>query len=77
MVTWSYSMELDPVDGLAGAATNDDTKLTVSTPMGTFGVFVLEGGLDLKMVHLNQFTQDQLILVTLQQHKITLLSTIQ
>jgi len=47
--TWSYSMELDPADGSAGgAATNDDTKLTVSTPMGTFGVFVLEGGLDLE-----------------------------
>ena len=47
--TWSYSMELDPADGSAGgAATNDDTKLTVSTPMGTLGVFVLEGGLDLE-----------------------------
>tara|TARA_Y100000768_G_scaffold112041_1_gene82541 strand:- start:3738 stop:4799 length:1062 start_codon:yes stop_codon:yes gene_type:complete len=47
--TWSYSMELDPADGAAGgAATNDDTSLTVSTPMGTLGVFVLEGGLDLE-----------------------------
>ena len=47
--TWSYSMELDPADGSAGgAATNDDTKLTLTTPYGTFGAFVLEGGLDLE-----------------------------
>ena len=45
--TWSYSMELDPADASAGgAATNDDTKLTLTTPYGTVGVFVLEGGLD-------------------------------
>ena len=45
--TWSYSMELDPADGTdGGAATNDDTKLTMTTPYGTVGVFVLEGGLD-------------------------------
>ena len=47
--TWSYSMELDPADAsTGGAATNDDTQLTVSTPYGTFGVFVLEGGLDVE-----------------------------
>ena len=43
-------MELDP-DAVAadnGAAQNDDTKLTVSTPYGTFGVFVSEGGLDVE-----------------------------
>ena len=45
--TWSYSMELDPADATdGGAATNDDTKLTMTTPYGTVGVFVLEGGLD-------------------------------
>jgi outer membrane protein OmpU len=45
--TWSYSMELDPADATGGgAATNDDTKLTLTTPYGTVGVFVLEGGLD-------------------------------
>jgi len=45
--TWSYSMELDPADASAGgAATNDDTSLTMTTPLGTFGVFVVEGGLD-------------------------------
>jgi len=45
--TWSYSMELDPADTAnGGAATNDDTQLTMTTPYGTVGVFVLEGGLD-------------------------------
>ena len=48
--TWSYSMELDPnavaVDN-AGAQ-NDDTKLTLTTPYGTVGVFISEGGLDLE-----------------------------
>ena len=48
--TWSYSMELDPdaVAAADGAAQNDDTKLTLTTPMGTVGVFVSEGGLDLE-----------------------------
>ena len=48
--TWSYSMELDPADGSAsGAANNDDTKLTVTIPgVGTLGAFVLEGGLDVE-----------------------------
>ena len=40
-------MELDPADTAnGGAATNDDTQLTMTTPYGTVGVFVLEGGLD-------------------------------
>jgi hypothetical protein len=47
--TWSYSMELDPADAsTGGAATNDDTKLTLTTPQGTIGVFVLEGALDVE-----------------------------
>ena len=55
--TWSYSMELDPgatqVSGDTDtegsqSAQNDDTKLTLSGPLGTFGVFVSEGGLDLE-----------------------------
>ena len=48
--TWSYSMELDP-DAVAadnGAAQNDDSKLTLTTPMGTLGVFMSEGGLDVE-----------------------------
>ena len=53
--TWSYSMELDPgatnattetATGIANSAQNDDSKLTLTTPMGTVGVFILEGGLD-------------------------------
>ena len=53
--TWSYSMELDPNGVSAGTtaaaqagAENDDTKLTLSTPYGTFGVFISEGGLDVE-----------------------------
>ena len=47
--TWNYSMELDPADAsTGGAATNDDTKLTIGTPFGTVGIFVLEGGLDVE-----------------------------
>ena len=55
--TWSYSMELDPgatqVSGDTDtegsqSAQNDDTKLTLSTPFGTVGVFISEGGLDVE-----------------------------
>ena len=50
--TWSYSTELDPgaVDSTntASNAQNDDSKLTLGTPYGTFGVFVSEGGLDVE-----------------------------
>jgi hypothetical protein len=48
--TWSYSMELDPnaVATDNAGAQNDDTKLTLGTPYGTFGVFISEGGLDLE-----------------------------
>ena len=53
--TWSYSMELDPNAVSAGTtaaaqsgAENDDTKLTLSTPYGTVGVFISEGGLDVE-----------------------------
>ena len=49
--TWSYSMELDPnavSAGTTGSAENDDTSMTLTTPMGTVGVFVSEGGLDVE-----------------------------
>ena len=54
--TWSYSMELDPgattpsgsTDTSPGNAQNDDTKLTLTTPYGTVGVFISEGGLDVE-----------------------------
>ena len=54
--TWSYSMELDP-GATAGtntdneslqSAQNDDTKLTLTMPYGTVGVFISEGGLDVE-----------------------------
>jgi hypothetical protein len=49
-------MELDPgattptgsTDTSPGNAQNDDTKLTLATPMGTVGVFISEGGLDVE-----------------------------
>ena len=42
--TWSYSTELDPADG--GAATNDDSQLTIGMgDMGTVGFYDSEGGL--------------------------------
>ena len=48
--TWSYSMELDPnaVASDNAGAQNDDTQMTLTTPMGTVGVFVSEGGLDVE-----------------------------
>ena len=55
--TWSYSMELDPGATAsstqttahdASSATNDDTKMTLTTPYGTVGVFISEGGLDVE-----------------------------
>jgi len=55
--TWSYSMELDPGATAATTVTdndrlqsaqNDDTQLTLSTPYGTVGVFISEGGLDVE-----------------------------
>ena len=49
--TWSYSMELDPGENSTSPqsnANNDDTKMTLTTPYGTVGVFISEGGLDLE-----------------------------
>ena len=55
--TWSYSMELDPgatspasetSTGDTQSSQNDDTKLTLTTPYGTVGVFISEGGLDVE-----------------------------
>ena len=44
--TWNYQVQMDP--GAAGASINDDSKLTLTTPFGTFGMFISEGGLDLE-----------------------------
>jgi hypothetical protein len=38
--TWNYATDID------GATVQDDGKLTLTTPMGTVGVFISEGGLD-------------------------------
>ena len=38
--TWNYAQDID------GATVQDDGKLTLTTPMGTLGVFISEGGLD-------------------------------
>jgi len=48
--TWSYSMELDPnsVSTDNAGAQNDDTQMTLTTPYGTVGVFISEGGLDVE-----------------------------
>jgi hypothetical protein len=49
--TWSYSMELDPGNRSGSNnedVQNDDTKLTLTTPYGTVGVFISEGGLDVE-----------------------------
>jgi hypothetical protein len=40
--TWSYAIDIDAVES---AATNDDAKLTLTTPQGTIGMFLGEGGL--------------------------------
>jgi hypothetical protein len=49
--TWNYSMELDPGNRSGSNnedVQNDDTKLTLTTPYGTVGVFISEGGLDVE-----------------------------
>ena len=38
--TWNYATDID------GATVQDDGKLTLTTPIGTLGVFISEGGLD-------------------------------
>jgi hypothetical protein len=40
--TWSYAVDIDSVES---SATNDDAKLTLTTPMGTIGMFLGEGAL--------------------------------
>ena len=40
--TWSYAIDIDSVES---SATNDDAKLTLTTPQGTIGIFLGEGGL--------------------------------
>ena len=49
--TWKYQIQMDP--GNSGATNNsdvqnDDSQLTLTTPYGTAGVFISEGGLDVE-----------------------------
>ena len=41
--TWKYNLDLDPADG--GTVDQDDSSLTLTTPFGTTGIFISEGGL--------------------------------
>ncbi len=40
--TWKYAIDIDAVES---SATNDDAQLSVTTPQGTIGIFLGEGGL--------------------------------
>lgn len=40
--TWTYAIDIDAVES---TATNDDAKLTLTTPQGTIGMFLGEGAL--------------------------------
>ena len=45
--TWKYQVQLDPgAQTTAGQGGIDDTRLELTTPYGTLGVYVSEGGLD-------------------------------
>jgi hypothetical protein len=43
--TWTYQIELDPAQG-SGAALNDDTRMELTTPYGTIGIYGSEGDLN-------------------------------
>ena len=42
--TWKYNLDLDVASG--GTPDQDDSSLTLSTPYGTVGIFISEGGLN-------------------------------
>jgi hypothetical protein len=42
--TWAYNLDLDTA-AAGGVTENDDSSLTLSTPYGTVGIFISEGGL--------------------------------
>jgi hypothetical protein len=47
--TWNYQVQLDPGNSAGSAAEevqNDDSQLTLTTNIGTFGIFISEGGLN-------------------------------
>tara|TARA_B110000967_G_scaffold89612_1_gene92190 strand:+ start:11476 stop:12480 length:1005 start_codon:yes stop_codon:yes gene_type:complete len=43
--TWNYQVQMDPA---ATTTPNDDSKLTITSPFGTVGIFMSEGGLDVE-----------------------------
>jgi|MDTF01.1.fsa_nt_gb hypothetical protein len=45
--TWKYAVDMDPNAG--GTVDNDDQQLTLTTPYGTVGMFVSEGGLSTEL----------------------------
>jgi len=49
--TWNYQIQMDPGNS-SGAENqtveNDDSRMTLTTPYGTAGIFISEGGLDLE-----------------------------
>ena len=50
-MSWNYALDLDPdavSGGTAGNVDADDAKLTLTTDMGTVGVFISEGSLSAK-----------------------------
>ncbi len=50
--TWKYQIQMDPGNSTnvssSSEVENDDSQLTLTTPYGTVGVFISEGGLDLE-----------------------------
>ena len=50
--TWKYQIQMDPGNSTSVSSSseveNDDSQLTLTTPYGTMGVFISEGGLDLE-----------------------------
>jgi len=45
--TWNYQVQMDPgAQTTAGSGAIDDTRLELTSPFGTIGVYVSEGGLD-------------------------------
>jgi len=44
-MTWKYQVQMDPAK-TTGSGLNDDTRIELSSTMGTLGLYVKEGGLD-------------------------------
>jgi len=44
-MTWTYQVQMDPA-ATTGSGLNDDTRIELSSTMGTLGLYIKEGGLD-------------------------------